>query len=52
MYKIEDWNKNEDVLREDELTTNSVESWNSVGKVTLPMKPSIWVVMEAFKKGN
>lgn len=50
LYPIDVWNKREEVLAEEELTTNSSESWNSVSKMSLPMKPNLWAVMESFKK--
>ena len=50
LYPIYVWNKPEEVLAEQELTTNSSESWNSVSKIILPMKPNLWAVMESFKK--
>ena len=50
LYSIDLWNKREEALNQEELTTNSSESWNSVSKKSLPMKPSIWVVFDTFKK--
>ena len=50
LYPVSLWNKREEVISEEELTTNCSESWNSVSKSCLPMKPSLWVVMGAFKK--
>ena len=35
--------------RED-LTSNNSEAWNSASKVSIPMKPSIWVVCKAIKQ--
>ena len=32
-----------------DVTNNSSENWNSVSKITLPMKPSIWAVLMALK---
>ena len=31
------------------VTNNSSENWNSVSKLTLPLKPSIWAVLMALK---
>ena len=44
------WNKREEALNREELTSNSSESWNSVSKPCLPMKPNLYGVMEAFRK--
>ena len=32
-----------------DVTNNSSENWNSVSKLTLPLKPSIWAVLMALK---
>ena len=49
-FSFDSWNKYNEVLAEDEITTNVSEAWNSVVKMTLPMKPSIWTVIEQFRK--
>ena len=32
-----------------DVTNNSSENWNSVSKLNLPLKPSIWAVLMALK---
>ena len=50
LYPFSFWNKHEEAIAEEELTNNSVESWNSVSKRSLPMKANIWKVMDALQK--
>ena len=50
MFPIALWNKRAEALDEEELTSNASESWNSVSKNCLPMKPNVFVVVEAFRK--
>ena len=33
----------------DDLTSNRSEAWNSANKISIPMKPNIWVVYKAIK---
>ena len=44
------WNKFSHVLKEDDLTNNVSESWNSASKLCLPRNPSIWAVLDSIKK--
>ena len=50
MYKLELWNKRQAALDEEEVTSNSSESWNSVSKAGLPLKPNVWNVLAAISK--
>ena len=44
------WNKYDQVINEDDGCNNKSESWNSVSKIGLNMHPSIWVVLDLFKR--
>ena len=44
------WNKYQQVIHDDNGCNNKSESWNSVSKSSLKMHPSIWVVMDMFKR--
>ena len=33
-----------------DLTSNRSEAWNSANKISIPMKPNIWVVCKAIKE--
>ena len=47
---IELWSNYKAVLDgSNDVTNNSSENWNSVSKLNLPMKPSIWAVLMALK---
>ena len=49
-FSMDLWVKYEAVKegRED-LTSNRSEAWNSANKISIPMKPNIWVVCKAIK---
>ena len=44
------WNKYDQVINGDDGCNNKSESWNSVSKIGLNMHPSIWVVLDMFKR--
>ena len=44
------WNKYEQVINDDDGCNNKSESWNSVSKIGLNMHPSIWVILDMFKR--
>ena len=47
---IELWSNYKAVMDSgNDITNNSSENWNSVSKLTLPLKPSIWAVLMALK---
>ena len=49
-FSMDLWVKYEAVREgRDDLTSNRSEAWNSANKISIPMKPNIWVVCKAIK---
>ena len=48
-FPIPTWSINVSVLEETEFSTNCSESWNSVSKLTLVSKPSLWQLLIQLK---
>ena len=44
------WNKFTAIMADEDETTNKSEAWNSASKGCMVMKPSIWSVINTFKK--
>ena len=44
------WNHYQSILNDESITTNVSESWNSASKLSMPMKPSLWTLLDAFKR--
>ncbi len=50
-FKVSLWNKYQSVKDDQaDLTSNRSEAWNSASKISLPMKPNVWVVLQALQK--
>ena len=48
-FAISTWSINESVLEDTEFSTNSSESWNSVTKLSVVAKPSLWQLIIQLK---
>ena len=48
-FPIPTWSINVSVLEETEFSTNCSESWNSVSKLTVVSKPSLWQLLIQLK---
>ena len=48
-FPISTWSINESVLEDTEFSTNCSESWNSVSKLTVVSKPSLWQLIIQLK---
>ena len=44
------WNHYESILKGEDITTNLSEAWNSASKLSMPMKPNLWTLLDAFKR--
>jgi hypothetical protein len=49
-FDIKLWNKHHAVLEGLDLTNNLSEAWNSASKLSLSMKPSLWVLLTNLRK--
>jgi hypothetical protein len=48
-FAITTWTINESLLERTEFSTNSSESWNSVSKLSVVAKPSLWQLIHQLK---
>ena len=49
-YDISLWNKFDTILEDGQTTNNRSEVWNCASKIGMSMHPSIWQLMDLFKK--